>query len=56
MHLLDIALGAEPGNNVALAVKKAVLEKLLVQAGNINVSEVMWLRSELILTEMALVK
>ncbi|MGB3622463.1 MAG: alkyl sulfatase dimerization domain-containing protein [Ketobacter sp.] len=53
MHLLDIALGATPSNSAALAVKKQVLEQLLIQAANINVSEVMWLRSELMLTELA---
>lgn len=47
MHLLDIALGAEPGCVEALRVKKAVLQRLLDDSGNSNLSETMWLRSEL---------
>jgi alkyl sulfatase BDS1-like metallo-beta-lactamase superfamily hydrolase len=55
LHLLDVALGAEPANTNALGVKNEVLQRLLAQAGNINVSEVMWLRSEITLTDIALV-
>jgi len=47
MHLLDIALGAEPACAQALGVKKAALQRLLEQAGNGNLSETMWLRSEI---------
>lgn len=54
MHLLDIALDAEPNNKDALTIKAQVLENLLAKAGNINVSEVMWLRSELIQAQMSL--
>ncbi len=50
LHLLDIALGAEPGQAAALAVKKAALEALLAQSGGRNFSETMWLRSEIAAT------
>ena len=46
LHLLDIALGAEPGNNDALGVKKAASQALLEASGGGNLSETMWLRSE----------
>ena len=54
MHLLDIALGAEPANKSALAVKKDALQALLAASGGTNLSETMWLRSEIALTEAAL--
>jgi glyoxylase-like metal-dependent hydrolase (beta-lactamase superfamily II) len=54
MHLLDIALGAEPANAGALAVKKDALQRLLADSGGGNLSEVMWLRSEIALVEAAL--
>ena len=47
LHLLDIALGAEPGNNDALEAKKAASEALLAASGGGNLSETMWLRSEI---------
>ena len=47
IHLLDIALGAEPAHPQALAVKKAALERLLAQSGGANLSETMWLKSEI---------
>jgi alkyl sulfatase BDS1-like metallo-beta-lactamase superfamily hydrolase len=47
LHLLDIALGAEPANTQALAVKKTALERLLVLSGSANLSETMWLKSEI---------
>jgi alkyl sulfatase BDS1-like metallo-beta-lactamase superfamily hydrolase len=47
LHLLDIALGAEPGNNTALAAKKRASEILLERSGSTNLSETMWLRSEI---------
>ncbi|ETI64242.1 beta-lactamase [Sphingobium sp. C100] len=47
LHLLDIALGAEPGDRDALSVKKAVIERLQAKAGSENLSETMWLRSEI---------
>jgi alkyl sulfatase BDS1-like metallo-beta-lactamase superfamily hydrolase len=54
IHLLDIALGAEPGNRQALAVKKATLERLLAASGGSNLSETMWLKSEIAAAETAL--
>jgi alkyl sulfatase BDS1-like metallo-beta-lactamase superfamily hydrolase len=47
MHLLDIALGADPANAVALKVKQAVLGQLLADGGGQNLSETMWLKSEI---------
>ncbi|MDR3417273.1 MAG: MBL fold metallo-hydrolase [Nevskia sp.] len=47
LHLIDIALGVEPAQPQALAAKKAALELLLQQSGGTNLSEVMWLKSEL---------
>jgi alkyl sulfatase BDS1-like metallo-beta-lactamase superfamily hydrolase len=47
LHLLDIALGAEPGNKTALAAKKRASEILLERSGSTNLSETMWLRSEI---------
>jgi alkyl sulfatase BDS1-like metallo-beta-lactamase superfamily hydrolase len=47
LHLLDIALGAEPGDREALAAKKAALEQLLAASGGSNLSETMWLKSEI---------
>jgi glyoxylase-like metal-dependent hydrolase (beta-lactamase superfamily II) len=47
IHLLDIALGAHPANRAALTAKKAALEKLLARSGGSNLSETMWLKSEI---------
>lgn len=47
LHLVDIALGAEPGNVPALRVRKAANEALLAESGGRNLSETMWLRSEI---------
>ena len=54
IHLIDIALGAQPGNRDALAVKKDALENLLAASGGSNLSETMWLKSEISATEAAL--
>lgn len=54
IHLLDIALGTEPANKEALAVKKSALEQLLAASGGSNLSETMWLKSEIAATEAAL--
>ncbi len=54
IHLLDIALGAEPANKAALTVKKSALEKLLADTAGSNLSEMMWLKSEIAATEAAL--
>ena len=47
LHLVDIALGAEPGNREALSVKKDASQALLEAGGGKNLSETMWLRSEI---------
>lgn len=47
LHLLDIALGAEPDCVEALTAKMAAIQRLLDDCGGTNLSEVMWLRSEL---------
>jgi glyoxylase-like metal-dependent hydrolase (beta-lactamase superfamily II) len=54
LHLLDIALGAERTNTDALAVKKDALQALLRESGGQNLSETMWLKSEIGLAEAAL--
>jgi alkyl sulfatase BDS1-like metallo-beta-lactamase superfamily hydrolase len=54
LHLLDIALGGEPRYAAALTVKKAALAKLLKDSGNTNLSETMWLKSEITAVEEAL--
>jgi alkyl sulfatase BDS1-like metallo-beta-lactamase superfamily hydrolase len=47
LHLVAIALGAEPGNRASLLVKKDASAVLLEQSGQSNLSETMWLRSEI---------
>lgn len=47
LHLTDIALGAEPDNRAALEVKRDASQLLLEQSGGGNLSETMWLRSEI---------
>lgn len=47
LHLLDVALGAEPANSEALVVKKDALQRLLTESGGANLSETMWLKSEI---------
>ena len=47
LHILDIALGAEPASSEALAVKKDALQRLLTESGGSNLSETMWLKSEI---------
>jgi alkyl sulfatase BDS1-like metallo-beta-lactamase superfamily hydrolase len=47
IHLLDIALSVEPSSKAALKVKLAALELLLERSGASNLSETMWLRSEI---------
>ena len=56
LHLVQIALGAEPGNREALLVKKQASEALLAASGGKNLSETMWLRSEIAEIEAALVR
>ena len=47
LHLVAIALGAQPGHVPSLQVKKAASQALLVASGQSNLSETMWLRSEI---------
>lgn len=54
IHLTDIALGADPGNTASLEAKKAALGQLLAASGGSNLSETMWLRSEIAETEAKL--
>jgi glyoxylase-like metal-dependent hydrolase (beta-lactamase superfamily II) len=54
IHLLDIALATEHTHAEALAVKKEALQALQRESGGINLSEVMWLKSELAAVDAAL--
>jgi glyoxylase-like metal-dependent hydrolase (beta-lactamase superfamily II) len=54
LHLVDIALGAERTNPDALAVKKNALQVLLTESGGQNLSETMWLKSEIAAVDAAL--
>jgi alkyl sulfatase BDS1-like metallo-beta-lactamase superfamily hydrolase len=56
MHLVDIALGADPAARSALAAKLKASQILLEQSGNQNLSETMWLRSEIAELEKRLVE
>ena len=47
LHLTDILLGADPTDKAALRVKKIASEHLLVASGSSNLSETMWLKSEI---------
>ena len=47
LHLTDILLGADPADQAALQVKKAASESLLAASGSSNLSETMWLKSEI---------
>lgn len=47
LHLLEVALAAEPAQADALAVKKTALEQLLAKSGGSNLSETMWLKAEI---------
>lgn len=54
LHLLDVALGAEPHNRDSLTAKKVALQQLLDASASANLSETMWLKSELAAVENAL--
>jgi len=54
LHLLDILLGAQPKHANALAVKKDALQILLKESGGSNLSETMWLKSEITAVDTAL--
>ncbi|GIX29714.1 MAG: alkyl sulfatase [Porticoccaceae bacterium] len=47
LHLLDVALDAEPDHGRALEVKIGALEALLEASGGVNFSETRWLESEI---------
>jgi alkyl sulfatase BDS1-like metallo-beta-lactamase superfamily hydrolase len=47
LHMIDIALAAEPGSALAREVKRQALEALLDQTGGRNLWERMWIASEL---------
>ena len=47
LHLTDIALGADPLDPAALAAKLKASRLLLERSGGQNLSETMWLRSEI---------
>jgi len=54
IHLLDIALDVEPTHRNALEIKKAALQALLDASRSKNLSETMWLKSEIAATETQL--
>lgn len=54
LHLLDVALGAEPHNRDALTAKKTALQQLLDASASANLSETMWLKSEIAAADSAL--
>lgn len=54
LHLLDIALAAAPTHGDSLNTKKEALTALLSQSSGSNLSEMMWLKSEIAATEAAL--
>ncbi|MES2490655.1 MAG: alkyl sulfatase dimerization domain-containing protein [Pseudomonadota bacterium] len=54
LHLTDIALGAEPKQADALTAKRDALQGLLKASGGSNLSETMWLRSEITAAEATL--
>jgi len=47
LHLTDISLGVEPEHKPSLTAKKSAHEALLKASGGMNLSEVMWLKSEI---------
>jgi alkyl sulfatase BDS1-like metallo-beta-lactamase superfamily hydrolase len=54
LHLLDIALTADRSHADALTVKKEALQALQRESGGANLSEVMWLKSEVAAVDAAL--
>lgn len=54
VHLTDVALVAAPDDAGALRVRKAAHEALLAASGGSNLSETMWLRSEIAAMEARL--
>jgi glyoxylase-like metal-dependent hydrolase (beta-lactamase superfamily II) len=47
MHLIEIALDAEPQDAAVRAVAREILTALIERGGGTNLSETMWLRSEI---------
>ena len=47
IHLTDIVLGADPAHAAALRARRDALAQLLAASGEQNLSETMWLRSEI---------
>ncbi|SEQ48337.1 Alkyl sulfatase dimerisation [Solimonas aquatica] len=54
LHLTDIVLGVQPAQAAALSVKRDALQALLEAGGGTNLSETMWLKSEIAASEAAL--
>jgi alkyl sulfatase BDS1-like metallo-beta-lactamase superfamily hydrolase len=54
LHLIDTVLHAEPANRDALAAKKLAHERLLEQTSGENLSETMWIKSEILAAGRAL--
>jgi alkyl sulfatase BDS1-like metallo-beta-lactamase superfamily hydrolase len=54
LHLVDIALGADPGERTAWTVRRDASQHLLDASGGTNLSETMWLRSEIAACEARL--
>ena len=54
IHLVDISLGAEPQHVPSLKAKKAALQQLLKACGGSNLSETMWLKTEISACEAGL--
>lgn len=54
LHLTDVVLQADPGHRGALAARLEALQELLGRSRSENLSEVMWLRSQISDTERRL--
>jgi len=54
LHLTDVILNADPGHRSALAARLEALQELLGRSRSENLSEVMWLRSQISDTERRL--
>ncbi len=56
LHLVEIALNADPAERSALEVKRDASAHLLERSGSQNLSETMWLRSEIAECEAVIAK
>jgi alkyl sulfatase BDS1-like metallo-beta-lactamase superfamily hydrolase len=54
LHLLDVVLAAAPRAHDAWRIKRAALEQLIDQGSGENLSETMWLKSEILAADRAL--